>query len=98
MTCQEKYTKELLKKFQMVDSNLIERPMGINSKMGTDEADQLVNRTIYRGIIGSPLYLTTGRPDIIFTIEMCARFQACPRESLLKATKRILRYLKKTGN
>lgn len=46
-----KYTKELLKKFLMVDSIPINTLMGINTKMGADEANPLVNETMYRGII-----------------------------------------------
>ncbi|XP_015078393.1 uncharacterized protein LOC107022236 [Solanum pennellii] len=53
---------------------------------------------MYRGIIESLLYLTASRPDIVYSVGMCARFQACPRDSHLKAAKRILRYLKKTGD
>ncbi|XP_070014924.1 secreted RxLR effector protein 161-like [Nicotiana sylvestris] len=47
-------------------------------------------------MIGSLLYLTASRPDIIFSVELCARFQANPKESYLTAIKRILRYLKST--
>ena len=96
--CQEKYIKELLKKFNMFDSKLIDTPMGTNSKLVVEESDPLVNQTMYRGIIGSLLYLTASRPDIFYSVGMCTRFQACPRDSHLKAAKRILRYLKKTGN
>ena len=53
---------------------------------------------MYRGIIDSLLYLTASRPDIVYSVGMCARFQACPRDSHLKAAKCILRYLKKTGD
>jgi phosphoribosyl-AMP cyclohydrolase len=49
-------------------------------------------------MIGSLLYVTTSRPDVRFSVCMCARFQASPRESHLKAIKRILRYLKHTQN
>ncbi|XP_070010320.1 secreted RxLR effector protein 161-like [Nicotiana sylvestris] len=51
---------------------------------------------MYRGIIGSLLYLTASRPDIVFRVGVCARFQSNPKESHLKAAKRILRYLKGT--
>ncbi|XP_049371660.1 secreted RxLR effector protein 161-like [Solanum verrucosum] len=51
---------------------------------------------MYIGIIGSLMYLTASRPDIVFNVGMCARFQAAPNESHLKAAKRILRYLKGT--
>ena len=96
--CQEKYTKEMLNKFHMVYSKPIDTPMGTNSKIGVDETDYLVNQIMYRGIIGSLLYVTTSRPDIVFIARIFALFQACPTESHLKATKRakrILRYLRK---
>ena len=96
--CQEKYIKELLKKFNMFDSKPIDTPMRTNSKMIVEESDPLVNQTMYRGIIGSLLYLTASRPNIVYSVGMCARFQACPRDSHLKAAKRIHRYLKKTGD
>ena len=96
--CQEKYIKELLKKFNMFDSKPIDTPMGTNSKLVVEESDPLVNQTMYRGIIGSLLYLTPSRPDIVYSVGMCARFQACHRDSHLKAAKRILRYLKKIGD
>ena len=54
-------------------------------------------KKLYRSMIGS-LYVTTSRPDVIFSICMCARFQASPRASHLKAIKWILRYLKHTPN
>ncbi|XP_070008508.1 secreted RxLR effector protein 161-like [Nicotiana sylvestris] len=61
-----------------------------------DKIGPPVNQTMYRGIIGSLLYLTTSRADIVFSVGLCARFQSNPKESHLKAAKRILRYLKGT--
>ena len=55
LICQDKYVRELLKKFHMVDSKPINTLMGINSYMGGYAADPLVNQTMYRGIIGSML-------------------------------------------
>ena len=54
--CQEKYIKELLKKFNMFDSKPTDTPMGTNSKVIVEKFDPLVNQTLYRGIIGSLLY------------------------------------------
>ena len=54
--------------------------------------------TQYRAMIGSLLYLTASRPDIMFAVCLCARFQSCPKESHLKAVKRILKYIKGTQN
>lgn len=90
---QEKYIRGLLKKYQLMDVTPIDTSMGISAKLDADEASNLVNATMYRGIFGSLLYLTASRPDIVFTVGMCARFQSCPKESHLKAAKRILRYL-----
>uniref|UniRef100_A0A0V0H0Y9 Putative ovule protein n=1 Tax=Solanum chacoense TaxID=4108 RepID=A0A0V0H0Y9_SOLCH len=61
--------------------------MGTNSKLDADEHGPMVNETMYRGIIGSMLYLIESRPDIVFSVGMRARFQACPKESHLKAAK-----------
>ncbi|XP_075080458.1 secreted RxLR effector protein 161-like [Nicotiana tabacum] len=61
-----------------------------------DETGSPMNQTMYRGIIGSLLYLTASRPDIVFSVGLCARFQSNPKESHLKAAKKILRYLKGT--
>ncbi|XP_049381315.1 uncharacterized protein LOC125845854 [Solanum stenotomum] len=96
--CQEKYIKKFLKKFHMVDSKPIDIPMGTNSKMGEDEFDALVNQTMYRAIIGSLLHPTASRPDIVFSVGMCARFQACPRESHLKVAKWIFKVSKEDGD
>ena len=52
--------------------------------------------TLYRSIIGSLLYLTTSRPDIAFSVGVCARYQAAPKESHLTVVKRIIRYVNGT--
>jgi len=49
-------------------------------------------------MIGSLLYLTAGRPDIMFSVCMCARYQAFPKESHLKIVKIIFRYISGTTN
>ncbi|KAJ9565533.1 hypothetical protein OSB04_001499 [Centaurea solstitialis] len=74
----------MLKKFRMTDCSPIKTPMPTG------------NLWIYRSMIGSLLYLTATRPDIMFATCFCARFQANPKESHLAAVKRILRYLKGT--
>ena len=58
----------------------------------------MIDQKLYRSMIGSLLYVTASRSDVMFSVCMCARFQASPRESHLKAIKRILRYLKHTPN
>ena len=93
---QEKYTKDILKKFKMDDCKLIKTPMPTNGHLDLDEGGKSVDQTLYRSMIGSLLYLTASRPDIMFSVCMCARFQANPKESHISAVKRILRYLKHT--
>jgi len=61
-----------------------------------DESGIEVNQTMFRGMIGSLLYLTASRPDIMQSVCVCARYQANPKESHLIAVKRILKYLKGT--
>ncbi|WVZ71103.1 LOW QUALITY PROTEIN: hypothetical protein U9M48_019724 [Paspalum notatum var. saurae] len=93
---QEKYTRDLLKRFKMDDCKPIETPMPTNAKLEADESGIKVDQTLYRSMIDSLLYLCASRPDIMFSVCLCARFQADPRESHLTAVKRILRYLKHT--
>ncbi|CAM8950574.1 unnamed protein product [Rhodiola kirilowii] len=73
-------------------------PMSLNDTLAKDETSPRVDPTLYGGMIGSLLYLTASRPDILFSFCLCARFQADPRETHVKAVKRILRYLKGTDD
>ncbi|KAJ9561171.1 hypothetical protein OSB04_006331 [Centaurea solstitialis] len=93
---QSKYIKDMLKKFNMTDCSPIKTPMPTGNLLGPDLAGKPVDQKIYRSMIGSLLYLTATRPDIMFATCFCARFQANPKESHLAAVKRILRYLKGT--
>jgi hypothetical protein len=93
---QEKYAKDLLKRFKMEDCKSIKTPMHTNGHLNLDEGGKPVDQTLYRSMIGSLLYLTASRPDIMFSVCMCARFQANPKEAHPSAVKRILRYLKHT--
>ena len=71
----------------MNETKIIDTPIGTTTKLDKDEAGSLVNDTKYRGMIGSLLYLTASRPDIMFSVGLCARFQSCPKESHLKSSK-----------
>ena len=90
---QSKYTKDLIKKFGLEKSKSLDTPMASGTGLDADVKGKKVDPTIYRGMIGSLLYLTASRPDIMFSVCVCARFQADPRESHLIAVKRIIRYL-----
>jgi hypothetical protein len=93
---QEKYTNDILKKFKMDDCKPIKTPMPTNGHLDLDEGVKSVDQKLYCSMIGYLLYLTASRPDIMFSVCMCAWFQANPKESHLSALKRILRYLKYT--
>ncbi|CAM8933886.1 unnamed protein product [Rhodiola kirilowii] len=95
---QQKYVKEILKKFRMESAKTCATPMSPNDILTKDESSPRVDPTLYRRMIGSLLYLTASRPDILFSVCLCARFQADPRETHVKAVKRILRYLKGTDD
>jgi len=93
---QAKYCKDLLRKFGMDKCKLISTPFSTSCHLDHDIAENPVNETKYRGLIGSLLYLTASRPDIMFVVCMCAHFQSAPKESHFNATKRILKYLQGT--
>ncbi|KAL6130101.1 hypothetical protein ACLB2K_068482 [Fragaria x ananassa] len=71
-------------------------PMSTTIKLTEDKVGKTVDQTLYRSMIGSLLYLTASRPDISFSVGVCARFQADLRESHLEAVKRITRYIAET--
>ncbi|KAL4366735.1 hypothetical protein GQ457_05G021070 [Hibiscus cannabinus] len=93
---QAKYIKEKLKKFGFENVKPQATPMSSSIKLDKDEKGKCVDSKLYRSMIGSLLYLTASRPDIMFSVCLCARFQANPKESHLKAMKRIFRYLQDT--
>ena len=74
--------------------SVIKTPMVAPLKIDSDPKGKSVDPTLYRGMIGSLMYLTASRPDIMFSVCLLARYQAAPKESHLIAVKRILRYLK----
>ncbi|GJY57792.1 retrovirus-related pol polyprotein from transposon TNT 1-94 [Tanacetum coccineum] len=71
---QSKYIKEMLKKFGLEDSKLMKTPMSSDTKLMKDEECESVDSTKYQGMICSLLYLTASRPDIMFSVCLCARF------------------------
>ncbi|KAJ9555546.1 hypothetical protein OSB04_010160 [Centaurea solstitialis] len=95
---QGKYVHEMLKKFDLTSCTPMKTPMAPPLSLDKDSKGKPVDVTLYRGMIGSLLYLTASRPDIMYSTCLCARYQAEPKESHLTAVKRIFRYLKGTPN
>jgi hypothetical protein len=71
---QAKYTKDLMKKFNMAELKPLSTPMSSVASLGPNEDGEAVDQREYMSMIGSLLYLTTSRPDIQFAVGLCARF------------------------
>ncbi|XP_022007470.1 uncharacterized mitochondrial protein AtMg00240-like [Helianthus annuus] len=79
----------------MEDFSSFNTPICENHNLGpAHESVEDVDPTQYRAMIGSLMYLTASRPDIMFAVCLCVRYQANLKESHMKAVKHILRYLK----
>ena len=86
----------MLRKFGMDKCKSISKPFSTSCHLDHDVARNPIDETKYRGLIGSLLYLTASRPNIMFVVCMCARFQSAPKESHFNAAKRIMKYLQGT--
>ncbi|XP_017416521.1 uncharacterized mitochondrial protein AtMg00810-like [Vigna angularis] len=95
---QFKYYTNLLKKYKMLDCKEATTLMATNCYLDLDEEGKAVDQKMYRGMIGSLLYLTASKPDIMHSVCLYARFQSLPKLSHLTVVKRILKYLKGTKN
>jgi hypothetical protein len=93
---QAKYTKDLMKKINMAELKLVSTSMSSATSLGPDEDGEPGDQREYKSMIDSLLYLTVTRPDIQFTVGLCARFQASPRSSHRTIVQRIFSYLKHT--
>ncbi|GJT00874.1 putative ribonuclease H-like domain-containing protein [Tanacetum coccineum] len=91
---QDKYVTKILKKFGFTDVKTASTPMETQKLLLKDEDGEEVDVHLYRSMIGSLMYLTSSRPDIMFAVCACARYQVNPKVSHLHAVKRIFRYLK----
>ncbi|GJS67068.1 retrovirus-related pol polyprotein from transposon TNT 1-94 [Tanacetum coccineum] len=91
---QDKYVGEILKKFGFIEVKTASTPMETQKPLLKDEDGKEVDVYMYRSMIGSLMYLTSSRPDIMFLVCACARYQVNPKVSHLHAMKRIFRYLK----
>ncbi|GJT75944.1 putative ribonuclease H-like domain-containing protein [Tanacetum coccineum] len=91
---QDKYVADILKKFDFLSIRTATTPIESNKPLVKDEDGVDVDVHVYRSMIGSLMYLTASRPDIMFAVCACARFQVTPKASHLNAVKRIFRYLK----
>ncbi|KAJ0555461.1 putative RNA-directed DNA polymerase [Helianthus annuus] len=91
---QTKYVGDILSRFQMSDATPIGTPLPQNHGITPDLKGEAVSPSYYRAMIGSLMYLTASRPDIMYPTCLLARYQVNPKASHLASVKRIFRYLK----
>ena len=94
---QSKYAKNLVKKFGLGFASSVRTPISPNVKLTVDLIGKSVNLSLYRSMVGSLLYLTASRPDISYSVGVCARYQDNPKESHMTVLKRIIKYVKTTA-
>ncbi|GJZ73845.1 hypothetical protein Tco_0637991 [Tanacetum coccineum] len=79
---QSKYASEIVKKYGLHSTDSVDTPMIENKKLDEDLQGKPVDATLYRGMIGSLMYLTSSRPDLNHAVCLCARYQAKPTEKI----------------
>lgn len=93
---QEKYAREVLKKFKMESCKSAPTPLVWNLKPSKEDEADKIDTSRYRSLIGSLLYLTSSRPDLMYAASLLSRFMQSPTKTHFAATKRVLRYVKGT--
>ena len=73
---QGKYIKDMLKKFGMDDSKAISTPIGTSGSLDSDACGNMVDQKMYQSMIGSLLYVIASRPDVMFSVCMCAKLKS----------------------
>lgn len=93
---QRKYAQEVLERFNMDQCNSVHNPVVPGFKLTKDKEGVEVDSTLYKQMVGSLMYLTATRPDLMFIVCLISRYMERPTESHLLAAKRALRYVKGT--
>ncbi|BBH01653.1 hypothetical protein Prudu_011986, partial [Prunus dulcis] len=93
---QKKYASTLLSKFGLTECKSVTTPLVATEKLAKDDGSGAANEEQYRSIVGSLLYLTATRPDIMYASSLLARFMHCPTNRHYGTAKRVLRYIKGT--
>ncbi|GKF08004.1 retrovirus-related pol polyprotein from transposon TNT 1-94 [Tanacetum coccineum] len=88
---QSKFALEILKKFGMDLCDPVDTPMVDRIKLDEDPLGIPVDQTQFYSMVGSLMYLTASRPDLVFVVCMCARYQALPTKKHLKALKQVVK-------
>ncbi|XP_020265764.1 uncharacterized protein LOC109841261 [Asparagus officinalis] len=88
----------MLLKYEMFNRKSISTPMETNLRLCAHERKDLEDPTIYQQLVGSLIYLTMTRLDILFAVGVMSRYMQKPKKPHLEAIRRILRYIKGTVN
>jgi len=91
---QKKYAHEILASFGMDKSNSVHNPIVPGTKLTKDEAGTKFDETLFKQVVGSLMYLTATRPDLMYGVSLISRFMSYPTQSHWLAAKRLLRYVK----
>jgi len=94
--CQRRYAREMLARFNMTKCNPVRNPIVPGTALSKDDEGTSVDATKFKQVVGSLMYLTVTRPDLMFGVSLISRYMATPKASHWAATKRILRYVKGT--
>jgi len=94
--CQRKYAQDVLSRFGMKNCKAVKNPIVLGTKLSRENAGTKVDATLFKKVVGSLMYLTTTRPDLMYGVSLISRFMANPTETHWTAAKRLLRYLKGT--
>ncbi|KAL4362450.1 hypothetical protein GQ457_04G012430 [Hibiscus cannabinus] len=95
---QRKYANDVLKKFKMQNCKPVSTPLVVNEKLSKVDGQRKVDAKEYRSLVGSLLYLTATRPDLMFAASLLSRFMTEPSDVHMGAAKRVLMYLKGTSD
>lgn len=93
---QKKYAGEILERFNLQNGNDVKNPIVPGMKLSKEGDENRVDCTLYKQLIGSLMYITTTRPDLMFVVCLLSRYMSDPREEHMQAAKRVMRYIKGT--
>jgi hypothetical protein len=96
--CQKKYAVDIIKRFCMKECNPAETPIPLGTKLIKKHEGPTVDPTLYKSLVGSLLYLTATRPDIMYAASLVSKYTESPKDSHWKMVKRILKYVAGTLN
>lgn len=94
--CQRKYAGEVLQRFGMEDYNPVRNPIVPGQQISRDEGGEKTDATQFKQMVGSLMYLTATRPDLMFVVSLISRFMSNPTKLHFAVIKRVMRYLKGT--